>query len=178
MQELADHVMDIAQNSISAGATRILISISEDSAADRLTVAVEDNGGGMTAAQAARVTDPFYTTRTTRKVGLGIPLFQMEAEMTGGSLQVVSEPGAGTKVTAEFVFSHVDMVPLGDIDSTVRLLIACNPGLDFVFCHRKNQKEFTLDTRELRKALGGEVPLSDPEVQSWIRESLAEQTQL
>lgn len=178
MRELSDHVMDIVQNSVSAGATRILISISEDSAADRLTVAVEDNGGGMTAAQAARVTDPFYTTRTTRKVGLGIPLFQMEAEMTGGSLQVVSEPGAGTKVTAEFVFSHVDMVPLGDIDSTVRLLIACNSGLDFVFCHRKNQKEFTLDTRELRKALGGEVPLSDPEVQSWIRESLAEQTQL
>lgn len=178
MRELSDHVMDIVQNSVSAGATRILISISEDSAADRLTVAVEDNGGGMTAAQAARVTDPFYTTRTTRTVGLGIPLFQMAAEMTGGRFRVTSEPGAGTKVTAEFVFSHVDMVPLGDIDSTVRLLIACNPGLDFVFCHRKNQKEFTLDTRELRKALGGEVPLSDPEVQSWIRESLAEQTQL
>ena len=177
MQELADHVMDIAQNSISAGATQIFVSVSEDSAADRLTVTVEDNGRGMTAAQAARATDPFYTTRTTRKVGLGIPLFQMQAEMTGGNFQITSEPGTGTKVTAEFVPSHVDMVPLGDLALTVRLLIACNPGLDFVFCHRKDQKRFTLDTRELRKALGGEVPLSDPEVQRWIREFLAEQTQ-
>lgn len=177
MQELADHVMDIAQNSISAGATRIFVSVSEDSAADRLTVTVEDNGRGMTAAQAAQATDPFYTTRTTRKVGLGIPLFQMQAEMTGGNFQITSEPGAGTKVTAEFVPSHVDMVPLGDLASTFRLLIACNPDLDFVFCHRKDQKRFTLDTRELRKALGGEVPLSDPEVQRWIREFLAEQTQ-
>ena len=94
--------MDIAQNSISAGATCIEVEVCEDTAQDRLTIQIVDNGRGMSADQVAHVTDPFFTTRTTRKVGLGIPLFKMEAEMTGGELRIVSEPGKGTAVTAEF----------------------------------------------------------------------------
>lgn len=171
-------MMDIAQNSISAGATLVEISVKEDSATGEMAIVIRDNGRGMTAEQAASVTDPFYTTRTTRKVGLGVPLFKMEAEMTGGSFRIDSKPGTGTTVTAKFVTSHVDMIPLGDIDATIRLLIACNPNLDFVYCRRKNERGFTLDTRELRNALGGEVPLDSPEVQVWIEEYLAEQTQM
>lgn len=172
------NVMDIAQNSISAGANRIEISVYEDSAADSMTITVSDNGCGMTAEQAASVTDPFFTTRTTRRVGLGVPMFKMEAEMTGGSFEVESEKGVGTTVTARFVPSHVDMIPLGDINSTILLLITCNPKLDFVFHHRMNSREFTLDTRELRRVLGHEVALNSPDVVQWIKSWLDEQTQL
>lgn len=178
MRELSLNVMDIVQNSISAGAGKVAISVFENTVAGTLTITVADNGRGMTAEQAARVADPFFTTRTTRGVGLGIPLFKMEAEMTGGKFGIQSEQGAGTTVTAEFVTAHVDMIPLGDINSTVQLLIACNPSMDFVFCRRRNERQFTLDTRALRGALGGEVPLNSPEVQDWIREYLAEQTQM
>ncbi len=170
--------MDIVQNSISAGANRIEISVCEDSAADSMTITVSDNGCGMTAEQAASVTDPFFTTRTTRKVGLGIPLFKMEAEMTGGSFKVKSGVGKGTTVTAVFVPSHVDMIPLGDINSTVLLLITCNQERDFVFHHRINSREFILDTRDLRCVLGQEVALNSPDVVQWIKGWLAEQTQL
>lgn len=170
-------MMDIAQNSISAGATCITVEICEDTAKDRLTIRIVDNGRGMTAEQVAHVTDPFFTTRTTRKVGLGIPLFQMEAEMTGGGLQIDSEPGKGTTVTAEFVPSHVDFIPLGDINETILLLITCNADRDFVFHRRIDDREFTLDTRELRGVLGGEAELNMPDVVAWMRDFLNEQTQ-
>lgn len=169
--------MDIAQNSISAGAKLIVIDVCEETKADRLTIRITDDGAGMTAEQAARVTDPFFTTRTTRKVGLGVPLFKMEAEMTGGSLSVASEKGRGTTVTATFVPSHVDMIPLGDINSTVLLLITCNEDRDFVFHHKLDSREFTLDTRELREVLGNEVRLNSPEVIQWIKNCLSEETQ-
>lgn len=178
MRELSLNVMDIVQNSISAGASQIEISVCEDSAADRITITVSDNGCGMTAEQAASVTDPFYTTRTTRKVGLGVSFFKMEAEMTGGNFKVQSERGVGTTVTATFVPSHVDMIPLGDINSTVLLLITCNQEKDFIFHHRMNSREFTLDTRELRRVLGHEVALNSPDVVQWIKGWLDEQTQL
>ena len=129
MRELALNVMDVAQNSISAGATLITLTVEEESAADRLSITLEDNGCGMTEEQVRSVVDPFYTTRTTRKVGLGVPLFKMEAEMTGGSFSIRSQKGRGTILTAIFVPSHVDMIPLGDISGTVRLLVTCNPTL-------------------------------------------------
>ena len=178
MRELSLNVMDIAQNSISAGAKQIDIDICEDSAADSLIIKISDNGCGMTAEQAASVTDPFFTTRTTRKVGLGVPLFKMEAEMTGGGFEIVSKKGIGTTVTARFVPSHVDMIPLGDINSTVLLLVTCNDDRNFVFRHRIDLREFTLDTRELRTVLGNEVALSSPDVVVWIKGYLNEQTQL
>ena len=120
-------MMDIAQNSISAGASLITIRVEEDRPADTLSISVEDNGKGMSPETVQKVIDPFYTTRTTRSVGLGVPLFKMEAEMTGGSFQIDSQLGVGTTLTAVFKPSSVDMIPLGDINGTVQLLISCNP---------------------------------------------------
>lgn len=181
MRELSLNVMDIAQNSISAGASRITISVVEDQREDLLSISVEDNGKGMSQETVQKVIDPFYTTRTTRSVGLGIPLFKMEAEMTGGSFKIDSQLGVGTTLTAVFKPSSVDMIPLGDINGTVQLLISCNPQLDFVY-HRVlrtregEQREFTLETTELRQVLGEEVPLDTPDVVLWIKDYLSEQT--
>ena len=116
MRELSLNVMDIAQNSISAGASLITIRVEEDRPADTLSISVEDNGKGMSPETVQKVIDPFYTTRTTRSVGLGVPLFKMEAEMTGGSFQIDSQLGVGTTLTAVFKPSSVDMIPLGDIN--------------------------------------------------------------
>ena len=181
MRELSLNVMDIAQNSISAGASLITIRVEEDRPADTLSISVEDNGKGMSQETVQKVIDPFYTTRTTRSVGLGIPLFKMEAEMTGGSFKIDSQLGVGTTLTAVFKPSSVDMIPLGDINGTVQLLISCNPQLDFVY-HRVlrtqegEQREFTLETTELRQVLGEEVPLDTPDVVLWIKDYLSEQT--
>ncbi len=174
--------MDIAQNSISAGASLITITVNEDVPEDLLSISVTDNGCGMTPEQVEHVIDPFYTTRTTRSVGLGVPLFKMEAEMTGGSFQIASEKGKGTTLTAAFKPSSVDMIPLGDIAGTVQLLISCNPNLDFVFTRTYKsaageEREFSLKTQELREVLGTEVSLDAPDVVLWIKEYLAEQTQ-
>ena len=178
MRELSLNVMDIVQNSVRAGASRITVQVAESEKHDTLTIAITDNGCGMSAEQVKNVIDPFFTTRTTRKVGLGVPLFKMEAEMTGGSFRIDSEEGKGTTVTAVFRPSHVDMIPLGDIASVIHLLITCNPEIDFLFIHRTEtadgkEKEITLDTRELRKQLE-DVSFAEPEVSSWIREYLAE----
>lgn len=167
MRELSLNILDIVQNSITAGATLITVRVEETSAADRLTIAVADNGKGMTTEQVARVMDPFYTTRTTRKVGMGIPLFRMAAEMTGGSLSVESAPGVGTTTAATFCLSHIDRMPLGDIADTMVTLIRLNPQLDFVYRHTVDDKVFELDTRALRDILGY-VPLNEPEVIGWI----------
>ncbi len=178
MRELSLNVMDIVQNSLSAGAGLVEISVLEDQKADRLAIVVTDDGKGMTAEQVSHVIDPFYTTRTTRKVGLGVPLFKMEAEMTGGEFSIQSSPGVGTTVKAQFVPSSVDMIPLGDINATVGLLIKCNPDRDFIFRREKDGQSFTLDTRELRAVLGEDVPLDTNEVTQWIEEYLKENTQL
>ena len=181
MRELSLNVMDIAQNSISAGASLITIQVVEDVPGDLLSISVTDNGCGMTKEQVEHVIDPFYTTRTTRSVGLGVPLFKMEAEMTGGSFVIDSEKGKGTTLTASFKPSSVDMIPLGDISGTVQLLISCNPDRDFLFTRQRRgedgtQRDFALDTRELRQVLGDDVPLDSPDVVLWIKEVLEEQT--
>ncbi len=176
MRELSLNVLDIAQNSITAGAQRIRILIREDPQRSLLQIRVEDDGCGMTPEQVKQVCDPFYTSRTTRKVGLGIPLFKMAAEMTGGSFRIDSVQGAGTRVDAEFCTDHVDMTPLGDINSTVSLLIRCNPDLDFEFRRSVGDKELSLDTALLRSELGENVPLNDADVMQWITEYLQEET--
>lgn len=181
MRELSLNVLDIAQNSITAKATLVTITVDESVPADTLSITVEDNGCGMTEAQVEHVTDPFYTTRTTRKVGLGIPFFKMEAEMTGGSFTIRSQKGIGTSLTAVFHPSSVDMIPIGDIGGTVQLLISCNPTLDFLYTRRYEtaageRRELSLDTREMREMLG-EVSLDSPEVVLWVKDYLAEQTQ-
>lgn len=178
MRELSLNVMDVAQNSITAGASLIEIRVEEDRQKGELVIFIIDNGKGMSEEQVQRVIDPFYTTRTTRKVGLGVPLFKMEAEMTGGDFSIQSQLGKGTTVRARFVTSHVDMIPLGNINDTILLLVSCNPDRDFRFVHRIDEKELELDTRQLREVLGEDVPLNDPDVVQWIRGYLQEQSDL
>lgn len=173
MRELSLNILDIAQNSIAAGASLVIIDVAEDSEADRLTIRIEDNGRGMTAEQVAQVSDPFYTTRTTRKVGMGIPLFRMAAEQAGGGLTITSEPGKGTCVTASFILSSIDRMPLGDMVGTISALIRLNPHLDFLYRRRRDDRQEELDTRQLRQVLDG-VPLDTPEVMQWIEGALRE----
>ncbi|MDD6275570.1 MAG: ATP-binding protein [Clostridia bacterium] len=175
MRELSLNVLDIAQNSISAGASVIEIEVLRDTVKNELFIGIYDNGKGMTAEQVERVKDPFFTTRTTRKVGMGIPLFTLAARQTGGDLEIQSEPGKGTKVTAVFNTDSVDFTPLGDINSTVWTLMTMNTDRDFVYRFGIDGREFTLKTSELNEILGG-VKLSEPEISKWLREYLDEQT--
>ncbi len=177
MRELSLNVMDIAQNSITANASLIEIEVCENTNNNTLTIMIKDNGKGMTQEQVNKVVDPFFTSRTTRKVGLGIPLFSMAATLTGGNLEINSTPQVGTTVKTKFITNSIDMTPLGDINQTISMLIRCNPNLDFVFEHKINEKSFVLDTRELKTHLG-EVPLDTPDVMMWINEYLSEQSQI
>ena len=175
MRELSLNVMDVAQNSVRANATVVRISVTESDKEDRLTIVIADNGCGMTQEQVQQVIDPFFTTRTTRKVGLGVPLFKLSAEQTGGSFDIQSEKGVGTTTTASYVKSHVDMTPLGDINDTIKILIQCNPDIDFIYTCTTDAGSFTLDTRELREVLG-DVALDTPDVLEWIADYLEENT--
>ena len=173
MRELSLNVLDIVQNSISAKATVIEIELLEHIEKDLLEINIFDNGKGMTEEQVKSVIDPFFTTRTTRKVGLGIPLFKMAAEMSGGWLDIKSEVGKGTRVYTSYGYSNVDRMPVGDMNGTVSMLIRMNPDIDFVYTHSINEKSYVLDTRELRKQLE-DVPLDTPDVIEWIEEYLNE----
>ena len=173
MTELSLNVLDVAQNSVKAGAGLIEITVSADTKADRLVITIKDDGCGMSEEQVSRVTDPFYTTRTTRKVGLGVPFYKLAAESTGGSFEITSQVGVGTTVTAEFVISHIDRMPLGDMTETMHSLITMNADSDFLYTYRIDGREFTLDTREFREILGG-VPFNTPEVSEYIKEYLKE----
>ncbi len=176
MRELSLNVLDIAQNSVSANSSLVEIDVFENARMHELTLGVTDNGKGMTKEQLDSVRDPFFTTRTTRKVGLGVPLFKMAAEMTGGSFSIESEVGKGTKVKAFFKTDSIDFTPLGDITSTIVLLITINTDIDFVYRFQKDEKSFLLDTRQLKKILGG-VPLSEPSIANWLTEYINENTQ-
>lgn len=175
LPEISLNILDVAQNSISAGASLTEISVSVDTESDRLTVVIADNGCGMTEEQARNVVDPFYTTRKTRKIGLGVPFFKMAAENTGGSFTIDSTVGKGTTVTAVFVLSHIDRMPLGDMPLTVHSIVTMNCDIDFIYRYRVGSREFTLDTREFRAILG-EVPFNVPDVSEYIRDYLNENT--
>lgn len=177
MRELSLNVMDVAQNSVRAEADLVKIIVEESDKDDSLSITIEDNGCGMTDEQVNQVIDPFFTTRTTRKVGLGVPLFKLSAEQTGGSFDIKSKVGEGTVTKASYIKSHVDMTPLGDINSTIEILIRCNPEIDFVFERSTDKGSFTLDTRELKEVLG-DVSLDNPDVLEWIKQYLEEQTQI
>ncbi len=179
MKELSLHILDVAKNSVKAGASLTEISISTDKEG-LLTVTITDNGCGMSLEILARVTDPFYTTRTTRKVGLGLPLFRLAAEQTGGGLRIKSsteEGKSGTCVTAVFDTKSIDCMPMGDIVSTVVTLIAGSPDRDFVFSDvdERQERSVFLDTRQMREILGDGVSLDAPEIQVWMSEYLCEQ---
>ncbi len=175
MRELSLNVLDIAQNSIRAEATLVTIEIEESTAKKLLSIKISDNGKGMSPRQVQSVRDPFFTTRTTRKVGMGIPLFRMAAEMTGGSFNIESELGVGTTTSAEFKTDHLDFTPLGDMCSTVIMLITMNLHIDFVYTRRIDEKEFTVDTRKLKEILG-DVPLNEPSISQWIKDFINENT--
>lgn len=173
MQELSLNVLDIAQNSIRANASLVTITISEDTPKHLLSISIEDDGCGMTKEQIRHVMDPFFTTRTTRKVGLGVPFFKMSAEATGGTFSIESEVGKGTRTTATYYTDHFDMLPLGDINATILSLISVNPQLDFLYKREIDGESFALDTREIRAILEG-VPLNSPEVLTFLKEFLTE----
>lgn len=177
MKDLSLYMLDLAQNSVRAGARHLVIEVDSQPEADSLSFSLADDGSGMDERTLKRVQDPFYTTRTTRKVGLGIPFYSMQAKMTGGDFSIQSKVGEGTTVTAAFVTDHIDCLPLGDINATVVSLIQCNPDIDFVFARRIDDREFEMDTRVFREVLEG-VPLNTPEVIAYIGEYLAEQTQM
>ncbi|CUX42996.1 Cell-division control histidine kinase PdhS [Clostridium sp. C105KSO13] len=166
------NILDIAENSIRAGASLIEIEVSVMSSGDTLTVVIKDNGCGMSSEQTEKVQDPFYTTRITRRVGLGIPFFKQAAESTKGTFSIVSKPGKGTIVRAVFKLSHIDRMPLGDITATIYTLVVFNERIHFIYTYRYNENEFVLDTREIREILGEGVSFSNPEVSAFIKEYL------
>jgi anti-sigma regulatory factor (Ser/Thr protein kinase) len=169
MLELSLHILDLLENSLEAGATRIELIINEELSADRLTVEVSDDGCGMDEETLVRALDPFFTTRTTRRVGLGLPLFSAAAELCNGELRVESQVGRGTKVTVTFQHSHIDRAPLGDIQSTLMALLLAERPVDLHYLHRINGRAFEFDTAEIRKALG-DVALSHLAARRWLLE--------
>lgn len=178
MKDLSLHILDLSQNSISAGASLVRITIIEDTEADRLTICIEDNGKGMDKDFLEKVMDPFVTTRTSRKVGLGIPLMQAACKRCEGNLLIESEKNVGTRLTATFKHSHIDRAPLGEMAETMLSLILAGSDdssiVDFVYRHVFNEKEFCLDTREIRVALGSDVNLGESDVMMWIKEYINE----
>ena len=174
MRELSLNILDIAQNSIVAGATLTEIVVNENTKEKTLLIGIYDNGCGMTEEQVRNVIDPFFTTRTTRKVGMGIPLFKMAAEQTGGSFKIESQKGVGTKIEALFKTDSIDFTPLGDIASTVVTIVSMNNDKEFLYRRVLDDNEFVFSTVEIKKILEG-VPLSEPSVMSWIEQYLNEQ---
>ncbi|MDR0596673.1 MAG: ATP-binding protein [Clostridiales Family XIII bacterium] len=193
MQELSLNILDIAENSVRAGAALVRVAVRAFPAEDRLRIAIEDDGKGMDAETAKGAADPFYTTRTTRKVGLGLPYLKMNAELTGGAMEIASSPGSGTSVEATFGLGHIDRAPLGDMGQTMSLLAGANPEMDFVYelcvCadaadsadsggiagHADEIGRFVFDTREVKHVLDG-VPISEPEVMAYMASHIDENT--
>ncbi len=164
-------MLDIAQNSVKAEAKRVDIELEEKQGF--LSITIKDDGCGMTPEQVANVTDPFFTSRTTRAVGLGVPFFKMAAEQTGGEFSIDSTVGVGTVVTATFNTAHIDCLPVGNMADTIFTLISCNEHMDFFYSHKSTKGEFACDTVQLKEMLDG-VPLSEPSIASFLREYFKE----
>lgn len=171
MEDLSLHILDIAENSVAAGATRIEIRIIEDIKKDILSIEIKDNGRGMTEEELRKADDPFYTTRKTRKVGLGLSLLTQSAKEAEGDISITSGEGKGTVVCATFKHSHIDRRPVGNIADTLIVLISGNPDIDFSYEHKKDNKIYSIETRELRAELG-EIPLNAPDVIKVIAEDI------
>jgi len=171
LRELALHILDIAENSISAGADQITILVEENLAEDLLRIRIEDNGKGMDSETLARITDPFVTSRTTRKVGLGIPFFKAAAEACEGTFNIQSKHGQGTRVEAAFKHSHIDRMPLGDLTGTLMTLIIGSPEIHWIFEYQVDQGRFVFDDEPIKKTLMG-LPLSEPAVMRFIRQEI------
>lgn len=169
MKTISDHILDISQNSVKASANLIEIIVREVWNDDLYLLEIRDDGCGMTPETAARAQEPFFTSRNTRKVGLGLPLLKQNAEQTGGSMEIRSELGKGTTVMAQFGYSHIDRPALGDMAWVFLLLAIGHPGTGFRYDHFTPEGAFSISTAELLEILG-EVPLKTPEIMAGIRE--------
>jgi hypothetical protein len=172
MKELSLHILDIAQNSLVAGATLIEVSVNANTETDILRIEITDNGKGIAPEVLPIVMDPYTTSRTTRKVGMGLPLLKDACEMSGGSLTITSEVGKGTAIKAMLGYGHIDRQPLGDISGVIMLLVSANINVDFIYKHSLNGNEYIFDTREIKEVLEG-LPLNSPEVYKLLKEMLS-----
>lgn len=175
MREISLHLLDIAENSVAAESDCINISVCEDLQNDRLCAIVEDNGKGMDAETIERVVDPFVTSRTTRNVGLGIPLLKEATEQCNGTFKIQSDLGRGTVIKMTFQHSHIDRMPLGDLAGTYLSLLVAHPEITWMFgyCYISANgeilNEFCFDGQEVKETLDG-IPLTDPVVLAYLRE--------
>ena len=173
MTELSLNILDIAENSVKAGASLTEMRVEVMSDRNLLEIIIRDNGCGMTKEQVQKVIDPFYTTRTTRKVGLGVPFFKESAEAAGGSFSIKSKVGVGTTVNACYELYHIDRMPMGDLTATIHTLVTMHEDIDFLFTYKVDENEFVLDTGELKEILGG-ISFKEYEVSNYIKEYLKE----
>jgi anti-sigma regulatory factor (Ser/Thr protein kinase) len=174
MEDLSLHILDIAENSIAAGAHNLSITVHEDVSRDTLRIEITDDGNGMSPEIAEQAADPFYTTRTTRRVGLGLALLREAATMANGAMEIQSTPGFGTTVTATFQLRHIDRKPLGQMAETIMALIAASAQIDVLYTHSRDGKRIVFDTKEVRNELAG-IPLNSVEALSIIREHLTQE---
>jgi len=173
MKDLSLHILDIIQNSISAGANLIELTIEENLSQNLYQITFTDNGSGMSSEMVEKVTDPYFTSRTTRKVGLGLPLLKQNAERTGGNLTIVSEIGKGTTVKAVFQHNNIDRPVLGDIAGVIVMLCSANPDINFVYRHLTEKGEYIFDSREVKEMLD-DVSISDPKIMKYLKEMIKE----
>lgn len=168
MEDLSLHILDIAENAITAGARTLTIRVTEDVPGDSLSLEIEDDGKGMSSEAVARAHDPFYTTRTERRVGLGLAFLREAAAAANGSLEIRSAPGSGTTVKATFQHSHIDRKPLGSMAETIVALVAARADIDVHYTHRRGGRTVVLDTKEIRRQLA-DIPLNSADVLRFIR---------
>lgn len=173
MRELSLHIMDIIENGLNAEASLIALSITEDRKEKALRITISDNGRGVSGRMLEQITDPFFTTRTTRRVGLGLSLFKEASKRCGGEFAIRSKEGEGTEVYASFQLDHIDLAPLGDMAGSLTSLIMTHPDVDFVYSHKVNGKAFQMDTRQVKKELD-EVAINHPEVITYLARKIRE----
>jgi len=173
VRELSLHILDILENALEAGATLVTLDINEDSAEDLLTLEISDNGRGMDTKTLEHVQDPFFTTRKTRRVGLGIPLLRAAAERCGGGLEIQSQLGVGTRLRVTFELDNIDRAPLGDMFGTLMGFVVSSSDCDLIYHHQVDDRSFDFDTRDIREAIG-ERSLTEPSIRSWLRAFISE----
>ncbi len=173
MQDISLHILDVAENSIKAQAHKIEIRIQDSAKDDLLTLEIIDDGMGMDAETLKKALDPFFSTKTTRRFGLGLPLLAEAARTANGDFSIESQPGKGTTIKATFQASHIDMKPLGDIALTLVTLILGQPEVDILFSHHIDQAQYILDTKEIKSQLNG-LSIASPEVIRFIKEHIKE----
>ncbi len=171
MEDLSLHILDIVENSVAARADSVEIRISEDEKKDLLSIEVIDNGSGMDEKTVKKALDPFYTTRTVRRFGFGLSLLSEAAKAANGHLSIISKKGEGTKIKADFQYSHIDRKPLGDIGQTIIILVIGNPEIDLLYVHKKNNHTYSLDTKKIRAQLQ-DMPINSPDGIRMIKEDL------